>query len=139
MVAIWRGAAVPILPVADLDRSVAFYRGIGFDVEVSAAGRYAFVRSEGVQLHVSETGGFDPFSQAGMAYVFVDDVEAVRAALDLDDALALSHAELRSRWARGESLARATPMQDEPWGVREFSFMDPDNNLIRVGGPPPHH
>ncbi|WP_375386692.1 bleomycin resistance protein [uncultured Microbacterium sp.] len=132
MNALWSGSASAILPVADLERAAAFYRAIGFDVEMSDAGAYAFVEAGGIRFHLSESEGFDPFVNAGMVYLYVDDPDAVHAMIALDD-LRLSHAALVERWRRGESLARIRPVRDEPWGMREFSFADPDNNLVRVG------
>ncbi|KAA9105503.1 bleomycin resistance protein [Microbacterium rhizomatis] len=129
---LWSGSAAAILPVADLARAVAFYRGIGFDVDESDAGAYAFVESGGTRFHLSESPGFDPFVNAGMVYLYVDDPDAVHAMLGIED-LRLDHAALVKRWRRGESLARIRPVRDEPWGTREFSFADPDNNLVRVG------
>lgn len=129
----WTGSAAPILPVADLDRAVAFYRGLGFDVEIAAVGGYAFVEAGGIQFHLSASSGFDPFVHAGMVYLYVDDVDRVHATIGLEDAASLDHDMLRGRWERGESLARVRPVRDEVWGTREFSFADPDNNLVRVG------
>ncbi len=67
----------------------------------------------------------------------VDDADAAHAAIvaavrlpgyhDLDESA------LRSRWAAGDSLARITPVEDKPWGMREFALADADNNLLRVG------
>lgn len=131
----WRGAAVPILPVADLQRSIAFYRGIGFDVTRSPDGPYAFVRAGGMELHLSETEAFDPFVHAGMAYLTVADVDAIRAGLAVEDAATLDRDRLRQRWERGEPLTRATAVRQEPWGMRECSLLDPDNNLLRIGSP----
>lgn len=133
MSAHWSGYAAAILPVADLARAVAFYRGLGFDVEMADAGAYAFVESGGIRFHLSESPGFDPFEHADMIYLYVDDVDAVHASLELEQAASLSHDDLIGRWQRGESLARVRPVRDEPWGMREFSFADPDNNLVRVG------
>src|SRR5690554_4409521 len=127
------GKAVPILPVADLDRAVTFYRDVGFTVEAQPG--YAFVSSGGIRLHLSESHGYDPFVNAAMAYLYVEDVEAVHRLLVPTTASCLTRQELADRRARGESLARLKPIRDEPWGMREFSFFDPDNNLIRVGQP----
>lgn len=133
MTSLWHGSAAAILPVADLDRSVAFYRGIGFDADAASGAGYAFVSAGGIEFHLSQSEGFDPFSQAAMVYLCVDDVDAVHAAIGLEDAASLSHQELVARWRAGKSLARIRPVHDEPWGMREFSFVDPDNNLVRVG------
>lgn len=132
---VWRGSASAILPVADLARAAEFYRSLGFDVQIADAAPYAFVDADGVRFHLSQSDGFDPFAHAAMIYLYVEDVDAVHASLALDDAASVSHDELVRRWRAGESLARVRPVRDEPWGMREFSFADPDNNLIRVGTP----
>jgi catechol 2,3-dioxygenase-like lactoylglutathione lyase family enzyme len=131
----WSGSSVAILPVSDLDRSVAFYRDLGFEVEVADVGGYAFVEAGGIRLHLSAGEGFDPLRDAAMVYLYVDDVDAVHSALALPEASSLSHDDLVEASARGESLARVGPIRDEPWGMREFALFDPDNNLLRVGEP----
>jgi catechol 2,3-dioxygenase-like lactoylglutathione lyase family enzyme len=131
----WSGSSAAILPVSDLDRSVAFYRDLGFGVEVADVGGYAFVEAGGIRLHLSAGEGFDPLRDAAMVYLYVDDVDAVHSALALPEASSLSHDDLVDAAARGESLARVGRIRDEPWGMREFALFDPDNNLLRVGGP----
>ena len=135
MTQLWDGSAAAILPVADLARSVEFYRGLGFEVEIAEVGGYAFVEAGGTRFHLSETDGFDPFTQAGMIYLYVPDVDAVHATISLEDAAVLGHRELVTRWEGGRSLARIGPVRDEPWGMREFALLDSDNNLVRVGTP----
>lgn len=129
----WSGSASAILPVAELDRSVAFYRGLGFDVQIAEVGGYAFVEAGVIRFHLSESEGFDPFTHAAMIYLYVDDVDSVHAGMSLESAASLSHQQLVDRWTRGESLARIGTVRDEPWGMREFHFFDPDNTLVRVG------
>jgi hypothetical protein len=41
--------------------------------------------------------------------------------------------DLLSHWRGGHSIARVGPIADRPWGVREFSFADHDNNQLRFG------
>ena len=137
MANVWsEGGATPILPVASIDRATEFYRAIGFEVEAYDSG-YAFIRADGVSIDISRTDGFDPFVMAGMAYVTVRDPDATRAAIlasvELPGYHDLDEAALRARWAAGVSLARITPVEDKPWGMREFALADVDNNLVRVG------
>jgi predicted lactoylglutathione lyase len=137
MANVWRdGSATPILPVASIERAAQFYRAIGFDVEAYDSG-YAFIRAGGISIDIAQTDGFDPFVMAGMAYVTVGDPDATRAAILAGIALPgyheLDEAALRARWAAGHSLARITPVEDKPWGMREFALADVDNNLVRVG------
>ncbi len=134
---VWSGGtARPILPVASIDRSAGFYRAIGFTVEAYDS-TYAFIRADGASLDISLSAGFDPFVAAGMAYVTVNDADAAHAAISAASPLPgyreLDEAGLRGLWAAGTSLARITPVEDKPWGMREFALADPDNNLIRIG------
>ncbi len=112
-----------------------FYRELGFDVEIAEVGGYAFVEASGIRFHLSESPGFDPFVDAGMIYLYVDDVDGVHAGLSLPSAASLSHEQIVGLWAQGESLARMGDVRDESWGMREFALLDPDNNLVRVGTP----
>jgi catechol 2,3-dioxygenase-like lactoylglutathione lyase family enzyme len=131
----WSGSASAILPVADLARAVGFYRRLGFAVRIADVGGYAFVEAAGIRFHLSESDGFDPLVDAGMIYLYVDDVDSVHAALSLPDATSLSHRMLVERGMRRESLERIGQLRDEEWGMREFFLADPDNNLVRVGTP----
>ena len=114
---LWTGTARPILPVAEMRRASAFYTSIGFDVESYGHGEYAFVRGATIAIDLSLSPDHDPLTTAGMIYVTVDDPDAVHARLARLDA------------------PRLQPVENKPWGMREFAFTDPDNNLIRVGAP----
>ena len=41
-----------------------------------------------------------------------------------------SHAGLE-KWPN----ARVEPVQNKPWGTREFALVDPNGNLVRIGIP----
>lgn len=108
--------AVPVLPVSDLARALAFYERLGFEVRVAYA-QYAILGYARTELHlteVPEVAGHDTWSGA---YLRVTDVDAVHA-----------------HWtAMGAPSLR--PPTDEPYGVREFATEDVDGNLWRVGTP----
>jgi hypothetical protein len=43
-------------------------------------------------------------------------------------------AELRRRTASGDRIGLISDhVKDQPWGVREFTLRDPDNNELRFG------
>ena len=107
-----------------MDRAVAFYEAIGFEVEAYHHGGYAFVRGDGISIDLSVTDDYDPLTMAGMAYLTVDDPDATYEQIVATGLVSLG-------WeATG---ARITPVEDKEWGMREFALADPDNNLIRVG------
>src|SRR2546430_16916926 len=67
-----------ILPVNDLEAAVERYRRLGFEVERYADGGYAFCNRDNVWFHLSE-GAVDPATSTTMAYLSVDDPEALHA------------------------------------------------------------
>ncbi len=104
-----------IFPTADLARSVAFYRGLGFEVEQFDAS-YAWVSHRGDEvLHLSAADGLDPAANRAAGYFHVQDADAWHRA-----------------WT-ASAVAGLGPIVDQPWGMREFEVRDPDRNLLRVG------
>ncbi|MBY5160872.1 bleomycin resistance protein [Salsipaludibacter albus] len=108
-------AVQPELPVADLERAMAFHRLLGFDVEAHEGGGYAFVTDRGREVwHLRQVADLaDGGSRAGL-YAHVKDPHALH-----DRFVALG--------------ASPTPVVVEPWGMREFSVTDPDGNRLRFG------
>lgn len=107
-------SAIPILPSADLDRTIEFWQVLGFDV----AGRYdgyLVTHAGGVEIHFSR----DPAAGESPALVFIH----------VQDAAAL--------WKQlmSEHVTGLEPLQDQDYGLREFVITDPDGNRIRIGSP----
>ncbi|CAN5834609.1 N/A [soil metagenome] len=110
----FRVVAKPILPVADMERAVGFYRQLGFEVEAYDPG-YNIVSHSGEEiLHLRVVEDLNPASNAASVYFHVQDVDAV-------------HAEWASDGVATDGVV------DQPWGMREFTVTDPAGNLIRVG------
>lgn len=103
-----------IFPVGDMAACVAFYRSLGFEVE-AYDDSYAWVRHRGEELlHLALADGFDPAGNRAAGYLHVQDADAwYQAVVDAG--------------VSGE------PIEDKPWGMREFSCTDPAGNLLRVG------
>jgi catechol 2,3-dioxygenase-like lactoylglutathione lyase family enzyme len=107
---------VPVLPVRDLDRSLAWYERLGFAVRTRYPA-YAIVAFEDAELHlVVFDVDYPPESLSG-AYLRVDDADAVFA-----------------RWSVLGARVVAPP-EDQPYGVREWATEDPDGNLWRISAP----
>lgn len=103
-----------ILPVAFMESAVAFYRQLGFEVQSYDPG-YAWVLHIGEEiLHLREVVDLDAAVNAASAYLHVGDVGGWRAA-----------------WSAAGVPVGA--IEDQPWGMREFTVADPSGNLIRVG------
>jgi lactoylglutathione lyase len=106
--------AFPILLVADLERSLAFYRDrLGFAVAYTFEG-FAQLEVEGGRLGLARTDErVEPASTAIWAYT--DDVDALFAELTAAGAPAV-----------------AEPA-DRPWGERVASVADPDGYVVHLG------
>jgi catechol 2,3-dioxygenase-like lactoylglutathione lyase family enzyme len=77
---------VPFAHVTDVNRSVAFYERLGFEMlhEAVADGRriWAFLERGDARLMVAEAdGAFDPHAQGIIFYVYTRDLDALRARL----------------------------------------------------------
>ncbi len=108
--------AVPVLPVLDLERSIAWYERMGFGLR-SRFDSYAILGFEGAELHlVTFEVDYPPISLSG-AYLRVADADATFA-----------------RWSAMGAPVIAAP-EDQPYGIREWATEDPDGNLWRIGSP----
>ncbi len=109
----------PVIPVRDLDAALARYRSLGFAAEPYVGEeRYAFVERGGIHLHLLERKDHDPRSTAAHVYLYVSDADAL-------------HAE----WAAAGDVGNLSEAFDTPYGLREFSLVDPEGTLHRVGSP----
>ena len=110
--------AFPILLVADLPRSLAFYRDLlGFELTYvfpEDEPGFASLAVEGGKLALASTDRpVDPSSTA--IWVYTDDVDAAFAELE------------------GAGVRVVAPPADQPWGERLASVADPDGYVVHVG------
>ena len=121
-----------ILAVADVDRSVAFYRDLlGFEVEATYDDPpYASLSRVGMRLSLAEHG-HPADDRPGVLMVAPEDPSraAVVLVVEVPDALA-AHAELQSKGV--QTLA---PPYSPPWGGHRFFVRDPDGFLVEVEQP----
>jgi catechol 2,3-dioxygenase-like lactoylglutathione lyase family enzyme len=101
----------PVFEVADIERSVAFYRDVlgltpNWMWEDSAAGLY----TESLELYLSRADEPRPSRVA----VFVDDADAA----------------LEQYRSAGAEIA--IDIETMPWGLRGFTVRDPDGNLVGI-------
>lgn len=109
--------AVPVLPVADLVRSVAWYERLGFRVRAFFED-YAILGFDGAELHLAEHPNAPPATESlSGAYLRVADADVVHA-----------------HWS-AVGAPTISPPTDQPYGIREFATEDLDGNLWRVGAP----
>ncbi|MGJ7033203.1 bleomycin resistance protein [Niabella hirudinis] len=109
----------PKLPMRDKVTTRHFYvHQLGFREfgDADYAG-YLMVQKEAVQLHFFEFRELDPAENYGQVYIRTDAIEILYQDLQY----------------RGVSIHPAGALQEKPWGQKEFSILDPDNNLLTFG------
>lgn len=106
-------AAVPILPARDVERTTAFYRDrLGFSV-VHTEPEYGIVERDAVEIHFWGPSGIAPEETDGMCRVQVEGIDELYAQCRFD-----------------ELVHPNAPLEDKPWGAREFAILDVDGNLV---------
>jgi catechol 2,3-dioxygenase-like lactoylglutathione lyase family enzyme len=109
----------PVVPVRNLDAALDRYRQLGFDASAyDGPDRYGYVDRGSVSIHLSEWAEHDPGQSGAVVYIYVSDADA-----------------LRSEWKASGVEGRLTKVEDTPYGLREFAFVDADGTAHRVGSP----
>ncbi len=78
---------------------------------------YLMVQKDRIQIHFFEFKDLDPKENSGMVYIRTDDIEGLYQSM-LDSNL---------------PIHPAGQLHTKPWGQKEFSMLDPDNNLLTFG------
>lgn len=111
--------AIPVLISTDIARASETYASKGFSV-VNAAHNYLILRRRTVELHMSSVTHI-PEPHCVSAYIRVSDVDDWHAAF------------------KNGRAKRLSTVEDKPWGMREFHFIDDDGNLLNIGQMLPCH
>lgn len=109
----------PKLPMRDKDVTKDYYiNKLGFS-EVGSADfeGYLMVEKDSIQIHFFEFKALDPKENYGQVYIRTDNIDKLYQSM-LDKQL---------------NIHPNGPLQTKPWGQREFSMLDPDNNLLTFG------
>ncbi len=107
----------PVVPVRDLAAALERYSRLGFDVRAYGCGSgYGYAERDGVSIHLSEWDDHDPKRTGSVVYLYVSDADVARA-----------------EWAASGVQGHLGEARDTDYGMREFSFVDPDGTLHRVG------
>ena len=104
--------AHPILASLDFDRTVTFYRRLGF-APVVRMDNYVIVRRDDIELHFWKCEDRN-VAENTSCYLDTIDVDAL-------------HAEFIANGVK------ATPLANREWGRREFYIIDSSGNLLRFG------
>ena len=114
----------PQLLVDDLERSIAFYRKVGFAFGKPWDGFYAIGLLDGLEIHLKE----GPRNE--------DERQWRRASEHLDAAGGVDGIELFYERCLVNGVTIIKPLAATAWGTRDFYIEDPDGNIISFGGTP---
>ena len=112
--------STPTLPVKDLREATAFYERAGFGVRVykeddnDPGDGFAFVSYDDQSVFDLDVVDIDPPANRAGCYLVVQDADAWHARMAADD-------------------LPVTTLEDQPWGMREFTLTDPSGNHVRIG------
>jgi catechol 2,3-dioxygenase-like lactoylglutathione lyase family enzyme len=108
----------PKLPMRDKAATKHFYVDqLGFQQYGNDYDGYLMVQKDNIQIHFFEFKELDPSENYGQVYIRTDEV----------DKLYQSAQEKQLR------MPDAGFLQTKPWRQKEFSLIDPDNNLLTFG------
>jgi hypothetical protein len=109
----------PKLPMRDKNATRDFYLNkFGFQEFGSADfDGYLMMQKDNIQIHFFEFKELDPKENYGQVYIRTDDIDKFYQLL-LD---------------KKTSIHPNGHLQIKPWGQKEFSVLDPDNNLLTFG------
>jgi len=109
----------PKIPMRDKAITMDFYiNQLSFQVFGNADhDGYLMVKKDNIQIHFFEFKELDPKENYGQVYIRTNDIDKLYQSM-LDKKL---------------SIHPAGHLQVKPWGQKEFSMLDPDNNLLTFG------
>jgi len=110
---------IPKLPMRSKDATKGFYIAqLGFQVVGTVEhDAYLMLEKDGVEIHFFEHKELDPNQNYGQVYVRTDNIHSLYQSIT-------------------DNKVRIHPngaLQLKPWGQKEFSLLDPDNNLLTFG------
>lgn len=108
----------PKLPMRHKATTRAFYLRLGFqEFGQTDFDAYLMVQKDAVQLHFFEHKHLDPTQNYGQVYIRTDNIDALYQTL----------------LHQQTSIHPNGSLERKPWMQKEFSILDPDNNLLTFG------
>ncbi len=108
----------PKLPMRDKAATCEFYLNkLGFEQSGGDFDAYLMVKKDNVEIHFFEFKALDPKENYGQVYIRTDDIDELYKSFQDDQV----------------SIHPNGNLQTKPWGQKEFSILDPDNNLLTFG------
>lgn len=107
----------PKLPMRDKALTKKYYlENLGFR-ELGDYHDYLMIGKDNIEIHFFEFKELDPKENYGQVYIRTNDIDGF----------------YQSLLNRKVAIHPNGPLQTKPWGQKEFSLLDPDNNLLTFG------
>lgn len=107
----------PKLPMREKKLTKDFYiNHLHFEL-LGEYDKYLIVGKDKIEIHFFEFKGLDPQDNYGQVYIRTDKIENLYQSL-LDN---------------NTNIHPNGSLEVKPWGQKEFSLLDPDNNLLTFG------
>jgi catechol 2,3-dioxygenase-like lactoylglutathione lyase family enzyme len=109
----------PKIPMRDKIKTKEYYISkLGFrDIGAEDYDGYLMLKKDNVEIHFFEFKDLDPGENYGQVYIRTNDIEGYYKFLQDNNV----------------KIHPNAPLQIKPWGQKEFSLLDPDNNLLTFG------
>lgn len=109
----------PKIPMRNKAITKDFYvNKLGFQVfGIADFDGYLMVQKDAIQIHFFEFKTLDPKENYGQVYIRTNDIDGLYQSM-LDNKV---------------GIHPAGHLETKPWGQKEFSILDPDNNLLTFG------
>lgn len=107
----------PKLPMRNKSITKEYYiNKLGFQ-ELGNYEGYLMVKKDGIEIHFFEFEKLDPSVNYGMVYIRTNDIDSL----------------YKSMLNNNIKIHPNGPLESKPWGQKEFTLLDPDNNLLTFG------
>ena len=114
--------------VEDMDAAIDFYtRVLGFEFVRSEPGYYASLRKEAVVLGLGPVSKLPP--NGGY---FSRDISGQRRGLGIEIVIEVDDVDALHRRVLASGYPVFEPLQERPWGLRDFRIVDPDGYFLRI-------
>lgn len=109
----------PKIPMRDKTNTKEYYiNKLGFkDIGSKDYDQYLILQKDNIEIHFFEYKDLDPNENYGQVYIRTDNINELYESLLVNEI----------------TIHPNAPLQVKPWGQKEFSLLDPDNNLLTFG------
>ncbi|MCD9855473.1 VOC family protein [Epilithonimonas sp. JDS] len=108
---------IPKLPMRSKETTRNYYVQLGFEASANDFEGYLMMKNGTLEIHFFEFKDLIPTENYGQIYIRTSDVDAL----------------YNYFLGKNINIHPAGSISEKSWGQKEFSLLDPDNNLITFG------